>query len=130
MKLKTILLAIFALLFIAGCTSSSPIGSTVADIPVPSGPVKELTIDSYSWGFSQPNVQINKGDTVRLTVTSSSGVHGVAIKGYDVSTGPVAPGQSEVIEFVADKSGEFELYCNIPCGAGHRSMKTTLVVNE
>lgn len=120
------------LLVLAGCTGSAN-GSAVVEVPAAaqstfSGDVKELTVDTYSWGITSPSEQIKKGDKVRLRVTSSSGVHGVAIPELGVASGVVAPGQDDVIEFVAEKSGTFQMICNVPCGRGHMSMRGQLVV--
>ena len=115
-------------LVVSGCSSSTS-GSAVASNAPSTGQVKEVVIDAYSWGFNQNTVQINKGDQVRVTVRSSSGAHGVAFPDFGVQTGRIAAGSEEVIEFIADKSGSFKYFCNIPCGHGHSSMSGQLIVN-
>ena len=121
--MKKILIVLF-LIALVGCTSTQPITQN----QFTDGPVKELVIDSHNWDFTQSDVTINKGDRVRVKVTSSSGVHGVAIPAFGVATGAVGPGQEEVIEFTADKSGSFDYFCNVPCGQGHRDMVRQIVV--
>ena len=92
--------------------------------------VKELDIEAYNFGFRVLNdVQINKGDTVKIVLTSSEGTHGLSMPDFNVNMGPVSPGQQQTAEFVADKSGTFDYFCNVPCGPGHSSMRTTLTVN-
>jgi len=92
-------------------------------------PVKTVHIDSFSWGFTQDPVTINKGDNVHLVITSSSGTHGVMIPGLGVSSGAVSPGETQTVDFVASEAGTFDYFCNVPCGEGHRSMRGQLVIN-
>ena len=114
-------------------TASDNTSSNVAaqTTPTPStGTVKELKIEAYNFGFNVvSNVQINKGDTVKLTVTSTQGTHGFSLPDFNVDISPIGPGDSQSATFVADKSGSFEYRCNVPCGPGHRDMTGTLVVN-
>jgi len=99
-----------------------------ATTPPSNHPVKDITIEAYSFGFNQSGPEIHVGDHVRVHVTSSSGTHGVAIPDFGIATGAVSPGQEEVIEFDATQAGSFTYFCNVPCGPGHRSMRSALVV--
>jgi cytochrome c oxidase subunit II len=105
----------------SGDDSGSADGST--------GEVKVITIDSYDFGFTVDAPTINKGDRVKVVVTSSSGIHGVAIPDFGVDIKPVGVGEEKSAEFVADKSGLFTYFCNVPCGSGHKSMRGTITVN-
>ena len=40
-------------------------------------PVKELRITAYNFGFDVEPITINKGDTVKVIVTSREGTHGI-----------------------------------------------------
>ncbi|PIN74862.1 cytochrome C oxidase subunit II [Candidatus Woesearchaeota archaeon CG10_big_fil_rev_8_21_14_0_10_37_12] len=126
MKKRTITFAIFGLLFLAACNGAT--GNVVKETVDKTGEIKELTIDAHNWAFTQENVVINKGDTVRIKVTSSEGIHGLKLPEFDIETGPISPGQEETVEFVADKTGTFEYKCNVPCGPGHREMKGKITV--
>ena len=66
---------------------------------------------------------------LKLTIKSTSRRHGVAIPGLGVTTGPIQSGYESEVEFIADKAGSYDYYCNIPCGAGHREMIGKYVVN-
>lgn len=89
--------------------------------------VKEISMIARSWEFEPSEIRVKKGDKVRLSVTSEDITHGIFIKGHDVST-HLQPGSTEVLEFVADKAGEFEYFCNVPCGSGHTHMKGKMIV--
>ncbi len=90
--------------------------------------IKEINIEAYNFGFNQDKVAINKGDKVRLRITSKSGTHGVKIPGLGLSTGKISPGEEKILEFTADNPGSYDYYCNVPCGEGHKSMKGNLGV--
>jgi len=90
--------------------------------------VKEFTMTANNYQFSPSTITVNKGDTVRLKITSLDKTHGIAISEYGINE--VLPPNKEVtVEFVADKSGSFTYFCSVPCGPGHADMKGTLVVN-
>lgn len=90
---------------------------------VVSGGVKEFTMTSYydpvgqKPHFSVPEIAVKKGDTVRIKVTNTFGMHNFKIDEFNVFAN--TPLNEEVIvEFVADKTGEFVYYCAMP---GHRA---------
>jgi thiol-disulfide isomerase/thioredoxin len=115
-------------------TASTGVTSGVAAEVIPvvntTEEVKEIMIETFSWGFdiSPPDVTIRKGDKVRLTVRGKNGTHGLAIPEYKISTGPLRKGEEEVFEFVVARSGMIKFECNLFCGGGHRGMKDFLMV--
>ncbi len=121
------LILIFTLL-ILGCSNNS-----LEDKKAPSeftGEIIELDIEAYSWGFNQNLQKINRGDKVRLKLTSSDGTHGVTMPDFGVYSNPISPGGEEIIEFIADKTGSFNFFCNMPCGQGHGMMQGSIVITE
>lgn len=89
----------------------------------PTGKVVELVITAKNFEFIQEEVEIRAGDTVRITLENEAGYHGVGIDGYDLEVK-----EGEVLEFVANKKGEFEIFCSIPCGHGHDNMTGKIVI--
>ncbi len=87
-------------------------------------PVKEFAMDSFTVvkdgkyfpQYSLKVITVDKGDLVRLKITTTSGMHNINIDEFNVhSETPI--NETTVIEFVADKSGDFIYYCSKP---GHR----------
>lgn len=82
--------------------------------------VKEFLMTSFydekgKW-FSLKEISVNKGDRVRIKVTNTKGTHDFTLDEYGIKE--MTPLDKEiVIEFTADKVGEFEYYCSVP---GHR----------
>ena len=106
--------------------STQPSGGAVVDAGSTS--TKEIHIDMFNFGFRQDPTVIHKGDHVRLRITTSEGTHGIMIPGLGLSTGRIAAGGEEVLEFDAKNAGIFEYFCNVPCGPGHRSMRANLTI--
>lgn len=86
--------------------------------------VKEFTMTSYvemvdgkpKPQYSLKNITVNKGDKVRIKITVTSGMHDFRIDEYDIYA-DTQLNQEKVVEFTADKAGEFIYYCTKP---GHR----------
>lgn len=82
--------------------------------------VKEFVMSSFYddtgiW-FSLKEISVNKGDIVRIKVTNIKGTHDFTLDEYGIKkTTPL--NEEVVIEFTADKVGEFIYYCSVP---GHR----------
>ena len=93
-----------------------------------SAPLKEIHITAFNFGFEQENVELHKGDHVRVILTSRDGTHGFALPAFNVFSAPFSPGEEQVVDFIATESGTFEYFCNVPCGSGHRSMRSQLVI--
>lgn len=87
------------------------------------GATKVITIEAKNFEFDQPEIKVNKGDTVSITLKNGQGNHGIELTGYDQEIKG-----DQTITFVADKAGEFEFHCSIMCGGGHAKMTGKLIV--
>ncbi|MDP2692382.1 MAG: hypothetical protein Q8O88_01925 [bacterium] len=87
--------------------------------------IRNVYIKSYSKlegfsskpAFSTKGFTVHKGDVIRLSVDVTLGSHNFNIDEYDIHE-ETPTGEITVIEFVADKTGDFVFYCSKP---GHRS---------
>ena len=70
---------------------------------------------------------VEKGAKVKILVKSTDVKHGIAIEGYNIRV-ELPVNEEKTFELIADQTGSFTYYCSVPCGAGHRSMKGTLIV--
>ena len=82
--------------------------------------VKEFVMESFYdengiW-FSLKDISVSKGDIVRIKVTNIKGNHDFVIDEYDIKK-DTPLNEEVIIEFTADKAGEFIYYCSVP---GHR----------
>jgi plastocyanin len=97
--------------------SSSPAAATT----------KTFNIVSKDYSFSQTSITVKKGDKVRINLSNTGGIHDWVLDEFNAKTKRITDGQSDSIEFVADKVGSFEFYCSV---GSHRAMgmKGTLIV--
>lgn len=124
-------------LFLAACTQPASEQTGSGKNPgSDSGTVKEFNIKiTHANGYNPIKFEVKKGDTVRFLATSEPTFHehGITIQDYDISV-QVTAGEKDspqVIEFVADKEGEFLIWCGT-CLTGplgdHGWMRAQLIV--
>ncbi|WP_319416951.1 cupredoxin domain-containing protein [Marispirochaeta aestuarii] len=75
--------------------------------------VKEISVTNEGFDYMPKEIRVKKGDTIRLTYTNGGGFHDWVLDEFDAATRQIPGGRSETIEFVADRSGEFEFYCSV-----------------
>jgi len=141
---KIILLLVLSIFLISACAQQraenpeslvgqgTPVGQ-ISGEPVKSpepaqGDVKEFKITAKQFQFEPSTIEVNKGDKVRLVITSLDVPHGFAITEYGINK-RLEPGIPATIEFTADKQGTFTTFCSVICGAGHRGMKGKIIVH-
>ena len=124
------MLLLFSVFLIVGCSEQS--NQVQEDIIVKetiesSGVVKEFKITARQWEFEPSIIEVNKGDTVKLSVESIDVKHSFSLFQFGVNE-ILNPGKTVEFEFVADKTGEFSFFCSVPCGKGHGNMNGKLIV--
>ena len=79
--------------------------------------------------FSLKEITVKKGDIVRIKITVTSGMHDFKIDEFSVYADTKELNKEYVVEFTADKVGEFIYYC---AKSGHRANGHwgTLIVTE
>lgn len=106
------------------------LGVTILVIPWPFRPApmtRHFTVDGRQFAYEPGTLQVNQGDRVTITLSASDVVHGFYLDGYGLET-RVEPGQSQTIQFVADKPGKFRYRCSVSCGTLHPFMIGELIV--
>jgi len=91
------------------------------------GEVKIFNMTAKRFSFEPNEIIVQKGDKVRLTITSLDTTHGFAISEYGININIIG-GETITKEFIAYKKGEFNFACSVFCGSGHSEMKGRLVV--
>jgi cytochrome c oxidase subunit 2 len=116
-------------------TAASLLGVYLLTFALPPKPVDEAAslpegmtlmkvVASNDFVFDQEVYTAKVGDKVRLKLSNKSGIHGVHIDDLQVVLDNDHPETD--LEFT--EPGEYEIYCSIPCGQGHTTMKAKLVV--
>lgn len=83
------------------------------------GETKVFKITGENFKFSQTEIRVKKGDRVKINFESIGGFHDWTIAEFNAKTSQVNAGGKTLVEFVADKTGEFEYYCSV---GQHRQM--------
>ncbi len=102
-----------------------PVAGRDSAAAVAAGSVKEFIMTSFyvmegntpKPQFSLKELAVKKGDKVRIKVTNTKGMHNFNIDEFNIHQATPLD-QEVVIEFMADKVGDFVYYCNMP---GHRA---------
>lgn len=122
-----IIIAVLGFLFTKSTKPKGSVESVQAPqqspAPVEAGvSVKEFVVDGSNFSFNPATIFVNKGDTVKITFNDNDGTHNLVIDGYNLSTNVIDGGSSDSIQFVADKTGNFEFYCSV---GSHRDLGMT-----
>ncbi|MGK7345128.1 MAG: beta-propeller fold lactonase family protein [Candidatus Nitrospinota bacterium M3_3B_026] len=105
------------------------------------GDVYVVRVKAFSYGYVPRFIHVPQGAKVRVILTNIDKAAGLT-KNPDVTMGwnvyghyglktmmIGVRGMSKVAEFVADKAGEYEFYCQHFCGPLHLEMRGTLFVD-
>lgn len=85
-----------------------------------SSEVKEFTITGEDYSFSETNLTVNEGDTVRITFVNGGAMpHDWVLDEFGAATDILQSGEEEIIEFVAGDLGTYEYYCSV---GSHREL--------
>jgi cytochrome c oxidase subunit 2 len=129
--MKILTLFVLASVLLAGCTGNASPPSPSEDVPAtPPGKLVEITVTAKNWDFTPGVITVKKGDTVRLTLRSIEGTHGFSLPAFGINERLEAGAPPKIVEFLADKTGEFDFRCSVMCGKGHMGQKGKLVVLE
>ncbi len=118
---KVVIILVIAVILIAGIfVLKSFTGKAVNNINT-NEDVKEFTVKAFRFGYTPDTITVNKGDKVKINIDNTDTLHGIRIPDLRIRG-------DEVLEFTANKSGEFTWYCNNMCGEGHMKMSGKLIV--
>ncbi len=94
------------------------------------GAIRDVTDYQFNDSVPGPTIAVEEGDMVRIvySVPEKDIAHALVIDEFGVSSPTVSAGETTIIEFVADRTGEFHYYCPLP---SHRTlgMEGKFVVN-
>lgn len=106
--------------------NTQPVGGGPGDVTnltdVKEFKVKGMLIQDAATGqrlprFDTEEIRVKQGDRVRIVFENTEGFHDFVVDEFNARTKQIPVGQTDTIEFVADKTGSFEYYCSVP---GHR----------
>lgn len=111
---------LLALLFVPAIVAAAP-GHTDSR--------REITVDAKKYRFEPARIEVDEGDTIRVTLVAADIPHSFTIDGYRIAKRG-EPGKPVTFEFLADHAGTFKFYCNLTIDDGCRKMSGELVVRK
>ncbi|KAB8139329.1 cytochrome C oxidase subunit II [Gracilibacillus oryzae] len=119
------LTAVSLLVLLAACgggsSEESESGNNENETKEAGGSGETVDIIASNWEFDQEEYTVPAGE-VTVNLSSKDGFHGIEIENTDIAI------ESEGSATATLEPGEYKIYCNIPCGAGHSDMVATLIV--
>ena len=95
-------------------TLASPISDTILG--------RSITLDSFMFGYSLPEITVKAGETLTIKLTNSGGTHDWVIDELGVRTKQIKKGETDQVTFTvpASATGQtFTYYCSV---ANHRQL--------
>lgn len=89
-------------------------------------PGEDAYLQAQQFQF-RPVLQLERGRTYRLLVSSTDVQHGLSLQPVNLNF-QVLPGYLYVIRLTPQETGEFSLVCNEYCGLGHHVMTGKIIV--
>lgn len=130
--LTIVLLASFSLATIEAVPAPHTLAIAASSVP------QEFTLIVSRYGFNGTadlSLTVQQGDTVQIRFVygdgdlSTDNPHAIAIEGYGIKTvniGKTNP--TATVQFIADQTGTFKIYCYIPCEGMGQLLDGLLVV--
>ncbi len=91
----------------------------------------EIFMTAVRSHFNPERIVVNKGDKIVWHITNietaHDATHGLAIPYYNINLS-IEPGETQTVEFIADREGVFPFYCSEFCSALHLEMMGYLLV--
>ena len=79
----------------------------------------KVTIEGSSFKFVPNVITAKVGDKVIVEFKNIDGFHDFQIDEFNAATKVIKTGETDTVEFIADKAGTFEFYCSV---GEHRKM--------
>lgn len=85
-----------------------------AKTATPSGEVREIKVSGSEFAFSPSALSVKAGKKVRIIFKNNGKLpHNLTIDQLGIATKTISPGQTDTLEFTADRTGSFVVYCSV-----------------
>ncbi len=112
--------------------ASGKSSSRAASAQAPSQqPVTEIRITAERFNFIPSRIRVATGTIVEIVAESEDTTHGFHLSDAGIDEQIPARGRGELrVRFVATEAGTYYFECSRPCGAGHNTMRGTIIVED
>jgi cytochrome c oxidase subunit 2 len=96
-----------------------------------SQPVVEIRLTAERFSFTPSLIKVAAGTIVEVVAESEDTTHGFHLADAGIDEQIPARGKGELrLRFEATQAGTYFFECSRPCGAGHNTMRGTIIVEE
>jgi heme/copper-type cytochrome/quinol oxidase subunit 2 len=89
--------------------------------------MQDVTIHASGCAFTPNRIETGRGNRLRITLVADDGTYSFALDEYRVLK-QFAPGRNAVVEFLADRPGQFVFYNSLTRDSRCTAMRGELVV--
>ena len=75
--------------------------------------IKVFEVEGKPFSFSPSEIKVKKGDKVKIIFKNMEGFHDWVVDEFAAKTKQIQAGQTDSVDFIADKTGTFEYYCSV-----------------
>jgi cytochrome c oxidase subunit II len=119
-------LAMLAILVAPGAPWLS--GPRAGESAAGEGEPRVVEVVAQRFAFEPSTIDATVGERLRLVIRSDDGVHGFALRSFNVTRTIPRGGEPVIIDLTPAAAGEFPFLCSEYCGAGHDDMRGMLRV--
>lgn len=88
--------------------------------PTTQGEVREITVAGSEYKFTPSSLVVTEGERLKITFQNTGKLpHNLTIDELRVATDTIAGGKTTTVEFTANKTGTFSMYCSV---GNHRAL--------
>ena len=117
------------LLFLASFVAAAAMIIFIPAADTQSTATRRITLNATQYDYAPGRIEVNQGDEIIFSLSSSDVVHGFYLDGYGIEQ-RLEPGLTKEVRFIADQPGKFRYRCSVSCGPLHPFMIGELVVNN
>ena len=93
--------------------------------------VVEIRVTAERFSFTPSQIKVATGTIVEIVAESEDTTHGFHLADAGIDEQIPARGKGELrLRFEASEAGTYFFECSRPCGAGHNTMRGTIIVEE
>ena len=95
--------------------------------------IKEFNMTASQYIYEPAEIVVKEGDKIKINIESTDVSHSFTMNDFNDTDGNainvfLPANEKKMVEFVADKKGEFIFGCDVYCGIGHSKMLGKIVV--
>jgi len=94
-------------------------------------PFVEIHVTAERFSFTPSRMKVAAGTIVEIVAESEDTTHGFHLADAGIDEQIPARGKGELrLRFAATQAGTYFFECSRPCGAGHNTMRGTIIVED